>query len=41
LLPFARAGELIKDLYGLDISPATLVQWVHEAAQGKRLAIPS
>lgn len=33
LLPFARAGELIKDLYGLDISPATLVQWVHEAAQ--------
>ena len=33
LLPFARAGELIKDLYGLEISPATLVQWVHEAAQ--------
>lgn len=33
LLPFARAGELIKDLYQLDISPATLVQWVHEAAQ--------
>ena len=33
LLPFARAGELIKDLYGLDISPATLVQWTHEAAQ--------
>lgn len=33
LLPFARAGELIKDLYGLDISPATLVQWVREAAQ--------
>lgn len=33
LLPFARAGELIKDVYGLDISPATLVQWVHEAAQ--------
>ena len=32
LLPFARAGELIKDLYGLDISPATLVQWVHTAA---------
>ena len=33
LLPFARAGELIKDLYQLDISLATLVQWVHEAAQ--------
>jgi transposase len=33
LLPFARAGELIKDLYGLEISPATLVQWTHEAAQ--------
>jgi len=33
LLPFARAGELIKDLYRLDISPATLVQWTHEAAQ--------
>ena len=33
LLPFARAGELIEDLYGLDISPTTLVQWVHEAAQ--------
>ena len=33
LLPFARAGELIKDLYQLDISPATLVQWAREAAQ--------
>lgn len=33
LLPFARAGELIKDLYQLDISPATLVQWTREAAQ--------
>lgn len=33
LLPFARACELIKDLYHLDISPATLVQWVHEGAQ--------
>ena len=33
LLPFARACELIKDLYHLDISPATLLQWVHEGAQ--------
>ena len=33
LLPFARASELIKDLYQLEVSPATLLQWVHEGAQ--------
>lgn len=33
LLPFARACELIKDLYHLDISPATILEWVHESAQ--------
>lgn len=33
LLPFARTSELIKDLYQLEVSPATLVQWVHEGAQ--------
>ena len=31
LLPFARAGQLIKDLYGIAISPATLLAWVAEA----------
>jgi transposase len=33
LLPFARTSELIKDLYQLEVSPATLLQWVHEGAQ--------
>ena len=33
LLPLARTSELIKDLYHLDVSPATLLQWIHEAAQ--------
>lgn len=31
LLPFARAAELITDLYQLTISPATLVTWVSQA----------
>ena len=33
LVPFACACELIKALYHLDISPATLLQWVHEGDQ--------
>ena len=37
-LAFARASELIKDLHQLDISPATLLEWVHDAAQ---LLIPT
>lgn len=28
--PFARAAELIADIYGLSVSPATLVAWVAE-----------
>ena len=31
LLPFARAAQLINDLYGISISPATLLAWVDEA----------
>lgn len=31
LLPFARASELIGDLYGITISPGTLVNWVGQA----------
>ena len=31
LLPFARAAQLITDLYGIAISPATLMAWVDEA----------
>lgn len=31
LLPFARAAQLINDLYGIAISPATLLAWVDEA----------
>lgn len=31
MLPYARAAELIKDVYGLAISPGTLVAWVAEA----------
>jgi transposase len=33
LLPYARTSELITDLYQLEVSPATLLQWVHEGAQ--------
>ena len=32
MLPYARAAELIADLYGLTVSPATLLAWVDEAA---------
>ena len=28
MLPFARAAELMADLYGLSVSPGTLVAWV-------------
>ena len=31
MLPYARAAELIDDVYGLSISPGTLVAWVAEA----------
>lgn len=31
MLPFARAAELIQDVYGLTVSPATLVSWVSQA----------
>ncbi|WP_233575602.1 IS66 family transposase [Noviherbaspirillum saxi] len=32
MLPYARAAELIQDVYGLCISPGTLVSWVGEAS---------
>lgn len=32
LLPYARACELIGDLYGVSISPGTLVTWVGQAS---------
>lgn len=31
MLPYARAAELIHDVYGLTTSPATLLAWVAEA----------
>lgn len=31
MLPYARAAELISDLYGLAVSPATLLAWVAQA----------
>ncbi|MFC3375143.1 IS66 family transposase [Rugamonas sp. CCM 8940] len=31
MLPYARAAELIAELYGLPVSPATLLAWVGEA----------
>jgi transposase len=31
MLPYARAAELIQDLYGLSVSPGALVSWVGEA----------
>jgi len=31
MLPYARAAQLIADIYGLTISPGTLVAWVAEA----------
>jgi transposase len=33
LLPLARCCELLRDLYGLDISPATICAWIEDAAQ--------
>jgi transposase len=32
MLPYARAAQLIADLYGLSVSPATLLGWVAEAS---------
>ncbi len=32
LLPFARAAQLIHDLYGVAVSPGTLVLWVAQAS---------
>jgi transposase len=32
LLPYGRAAQLIDDLYGLEVSPATLLAWVDEAS---------
>jgi len=32
MLPFARATELIRDIYGIAVSPGTLVAWVGEAS---------
>lgn len=32
MLPYARAAELISELYGLPVSPATLLAWVREAS---------
>lgn len=31
MLPYARAAELLHDIYGLSISPGTIVSWVAEA----------
>lgn len=31
MLPYARAAELIHDIYGLSVSPGTLLAWVGEA----------
>ena len=31
LLPLARGAQLLGDLYGLDVSPATLLAWIEEA----------
>ena len=33
LLPLARCCELLRSLYGLDISPATICAWIEDAAQ--------
>ncbi|MES2260995.1 MAG: hypothetical protein V4724_20955 [Pseudomonadota bacterium] len=32
MLPYARTAELIHDVYGLSVSPGTLVSWVGEAS---------
>jgi transposase len=36
MLPYARAAELIADLYGLQVAPATLLAWVDEAGTALR-----
>ena len=33
LLPVGRTGELLHDLYGLNISPATILAWIDAAAE--------
>jgi len=33
LVPLARTSELLRSLYGLNISPATLCAWIEDAAQ--------
>jgi Transposase IS66 family len=33
LVPLARTGELLRDLYRLNISPATIGAWIDAAAQ--------
>jgi len=33
LVPVARTSELLRDLYGLNISPATICAWIDAAAQ--------
>jgi transposase len=33
LLPLARSAQLIDDLYGLEVSPATLLAWIDQACQ--------
>ncbi len=33
LVPLARTSELLRSLYGLDISPATICAWIEDAAQ--------
>ena len=33
LLPLARRSELLRDLYAIDISPATICAWIEDAAQ--------
>jgi len=37
-LPLARSAQLIDDLYGLEVSPATLLAWIEEAGQVLRPA---
>ncbi|HNO74616.1 IS66 family transposase [Nitrosomonas mobilis] len=33
LLPLARIAQLIDDLYGLEVSPATLSTWIEKPAR--------
>ena len=41
LLPLARSAQLIGDLYGLEVSPATLLAWIEEASQVLQPAVES